>query len=67
MAIGEHSYTKAENIKKPANDLMCWWIMEAWNEIPTEMIVTSFKKCGITDTLDNLDDSGNKENINDGL
>ncbi|CAG8620819.1 7958_t:CDS:1, partial [Paraglomus occultum] len=57
MATGEHSYTKAGNIKKPANDLMCRWIMEAWNKIPAEMIVTSFKKCGITDTLDNLDDS----------
>ena len=36
---------------------MCWWIIEAWNEIPAEMIVTSFKKCGITNTLDNSDNS----------
>ena len=57
MATGEHRYTKTGNLKKPANDLMCWWIIEAWNEIPAEMIVTSFKKCGITNTLDNSDNS----------
>ena len=57
MATGEHRYTKTGNLKKPVNDLMCWWIIEAWNKISAEMIVTSFKKCGITNTLDNSDNS----------
>ena len=31
---------------------MFHWIMEAWNDIPTEMIVKSFEKCGISNALD---------------
>jgi len=53
MATGEHKYTKTGNLKKPAYDLMCWWIMEAWNEIPAQMIIKSFEKCGIINNSDN--------------
>jgi len=61
MATGEHKYTKTGNLKKPAYDLMCWWIMEAWNEIPAQMII---KKCGIINNSDNslTRVEGNKEN-----
>src|SRR6185369_9009071 len=44
---------KNSNLKKPAYDLMCWWIMEAWNEIPAQMIIKSFEKCGIINNSDN--------------
>ena len=50
MATGEHRYTKTGSSKKPANDLMCGM------KFP-QMIVTSFEKWGITNTLDNSDNS----------
>ena len=56
MATGEHKFTKAGNLKKPANDLICHWIMEAWNDIPVEMAVKSFEKCGISNALDGSED-----------
>ena len=29
-------------------ELICSWIWQAWNAIPSEMIAASFLKCGIT-------------------
>ena len=42
--------------KKPSEELICSWISEAWHEIPREMIVASFLKCGITNNLDGSED-----------
>ena len=35
---------------------MCKWILEAWAEIPKEMIIKSFKKCGISNAMDGSED-----------
>ena len=35
---------------------MCQWIGEAWRDIPREMVVRSFLKCGITNALDGSED-----------
>ena len=32
------------------------WIDRAWNEIPAELIIKSFKSCGITNALDGTED-----------
>jgi hypothetical protein len=56
MSSGEFTYTKGGNIKKPAHNIVCKWILEAWNEIPKEMIVKSFKKCGISNAMDGSED-----------
>ncbi|CAG8515297.1 5549_t:CDS:2 [Racocetra fulgida] len=32
------------------------WILETWNDIPVEMIIKSFKKCGISNKLDGTKD-----------
>ncbi|CAG8689041.1 79_t:CDS:2, partial [Dentiscutata erythropus] len=57
------------NMKKPEHNIMCHWVMEVWNEISTEIIIKSFKKCGLFNTLDNsknylieLDQIEEKEN-----
>ena len=42
--------------KKPSEELICSWTSEAWHEIPREMIVASFLKCGITNNLDGSED-----------
>ena len=32
------------------------WIKEAWAEIPQEMVIKSFKTCGISSALDGTED-----------
>ena len=51
-ADGIHEFTAGGRQKKPSEELICSWISEAWHDIPTEMIVASFLKCGITNNLD---------------
>ncbi|CAG8655202.1 971_t:CDS:1, partial [Gigaspora rosea] len=36
--------------------LVCQWILEVWINIPAEMIIRSFKKCGISNELDGNED-----------
>ncbi|CAG8613511.1 10234_t:CDS:2 [Dentiscutata erythropus] len=55
IAVREHIFTKTGNIKKPEPDLMCHWIMEAWNDISPEIIVKSFKRYRISNALDSLE------------
>jgi hypothetical protein len=45
MAEGKFE-TRGGNLKKPNNSLMCHWISEAWDDIPHEIIVNSFKPVG---------------------
>ena len=56
MADGIHKLTAGGRQKKPSEELICSWISEAWHEIPREMIVASFLKCGITNNLDGSED-----------
>ena len=35
---------------------MCEWILNAWRDIPEEMVKKSFKKCCITNALDGTED-----------
>ena len=56
MAEGIHELTATGRQKKPSEELMCQWIGEAWRDIPREMVVRSFLKCGITNALDGSED-----------
>ena len=58
MADGIHEFTAGRQQKKLSEleELICWWILEAWHEIPREMIVVSFLKCSITNDLDCSED-----------
>jgi len=56
MSSGQFSYTKGGNLKKPEYGIICKWILEVWAEIPKEMIVKSFKKCGISNAMDGSED-----------
>ena len=57
MAEGIQELTAGERQKKPSEELMCQWIVEAWRDIPREMVAKSFKKCGITNSLDGCEDN----------
>ena len=56
MSNGEFQLTKKGNLKKPSYSLICQWILEAWDDISAEMIIKSFKKCGISNKLDGTED-----------
>lgn len=50
------AFTKGGNLKKPDITLIAQWVKQAWNEIPPEMIIKSFKKCCISNKLDGTED-----------
>uniref|UniRef100_A0A0K0DZW9 HTH CENPB-type domain-containing protein n=1 Tax=Strongyloides stercoralis TaxID=6248 RepID=A0A0K0DZW9_STRER len=53
---GEKSYTKSENMKRPSMNIYLQWIVDAWEELSRELIIKSFKGCGLTNALDGSDD-----------
>ena len=55
-ADGIHELIADGRQKRPSDELIFSWISEAWHEIPGEMIVASFLKCGITNNLDGSED-----------
>ena len=55
-ANGIHEFTATGHQKKPSEELICLWIADAWREILTDMIESSFLKCGITNRLDGSED-----------
>ena len=42
MADGTHEFTATGRQKKASEELICSWISQAWNAIPSEMIAASF-------------------------
>ena len=56
MADGIHKSTATGRQKKALEELICLWILQAWNAIPSEMIASPFLKCGITNNLDGSED-----------
>ena len=40
-----HSYTGGCNMKKPELEEICGWIIDAWQELNSDIITKAFKKC----------------------
>lgn len=57
MSSGEMSFTAGGNVRSPSYELLCTWIVNAWSSITKEMIVNSFKCCGISIALDGTEDN----------
>jgi hypothetical protein len=53
---GEHKFMAMEKIKQPDVEQLCEWIREAWARISPALIEKSFKKCGISNKLDGMED-----------
>ena len=68
MADGIHELT-ATGRQKPSEELIVSWTAQAWNDIPAEMIKSSFLKCRITNNLDGSEDDlvyeVNEETVDD--
>ena len=56
MAEGGHSLTPTRKIRRPSIELMCSWIVRAWDKVDQRVIVTSFLKTGISNALDGSED-----------
>ena len=56
MTLGPFEFTPAGKKKAPSRNLVLRWIKEAWAEIPQEMVIKSFKTCGISNALDRTED-----------
>lgn len=56
MISGEKSFTKGGSMRAPGLDMLCQFIIKAWNDIPEEIVINSFKKCGISNSLDGMED-----------
>lgn len=56
LSNGPMAYTKAGNIKAPDIEIVCEWVVKAWHGISSEIIVHSFRSCGISIALDGSED-----------
>eukprot|EP01026_Neomeris_dumetosa_P038010 TRINITY_DN30920_c2_g3_i2.p2 TRINITY_DN30920_c2_g3~~TRINITY_DN30920_c2_g3_i2.p2 ORF type:complete len:170 (-),score=23.40 TRINITY_DN30920_c2_g3_i2:475-984(-) len=56
MEKERHEKYKNGNCKPPPPERICEWVRDAWNEIKPELIVESFKICGISTSLDGSED-----------
>jgi len=53
---GEKHFTKGGNIKAVDFQLICQWIVDSWESVTPEQILSSFKTCGITNAVDGSED-----------
>ena len=56
MVEGEKSLTPAGNVKAALLTTVASWVLEAWRDLPEEMVARSFKKCGISNSTDGTED-----------
>ena len=56
MLNGNKEFTKGGSLKRPSLPLIVEWIRLAWELIPQEMVIKSFKKCGISNSMDGDED-----------
>ena len=56
MISGTFEYIPPGKKKVPTRNLVLRWVNEAWQEIPAEKVMKSFKNCGISNALDRTED-----------
>lgn len=57
MLHGEKSYTEAGNMRAPSMEIYLQWILDAWEQLPKDLVIRSFKGCGLTNALDGSEDN----------
>jgi hypothetical protein len=69
MVNGGAGMTAAGNLRRAKLSDVCGWVKRAWERIPDEMIIESFKTCKISSSLDGSDseisDNDDDDVIND--
>ena len=49
-------YTKFGNPRGPSKPLILQWVKKAWDLVTPDIIRKSFKKCGISNAMDGIED-----------
>ena len=53
---GLFTYTRSGKKRAPSKELVLKWVKKARQEIPAELVIRSFKSCGISNALDGTED-----------
>ena len=61
MANGSAGETAAGNLRRARLSEVCGWVKRSWDNISDEVIIKSFKKCGISNSLNELKDIENND------
>lgn len=56
MSNGGAGYTTSGNLRRAKISDVCKWVKRAWENISDDIIIRSFKKCGISNDLDGSED-----------
>ena len=56
MVNGPFTYMPSGKKRTLSKELVLQWVNKAWQEIPTELVIRSFKSCGISNALDGTED-----------
>jgi len=56
LSSGEKSFTPAGNVRTPDKMLCLEWVKQAWSQVSSEVVVNSFKACGISVSVDGTED-----------
>ena len=67
MVNGPFTYTSSGKKRAPSKELVLQWVNKAWQEIPAELVIRSFKSCGISNALDGTEDDAVYEESGDVL
>ena len=59
LASGVHQDTEAGNVKPASQHLVIEWILYSWNRLEKNLIIKSFKSCGL-----NLKTDGSEDHLN---
>ncbi|XP_062829050.1 pogo transposable element with KRAB domain isoform X2 [Anolis carolinensis] len=62
MSSGQGRLKKVGNVMKPDIKLIANWVRDAWEEIPEDMVQHAFRKCGISNSMDDSEESALYEN-----
>ena len=56
LASGVKQYTEVGNMKPASRHLVVEWILESWNRLEKNLIIESFKSCGLNLKTDRSED-----------
>ncbi|CAB4439968.1 unnamed protein product [Rhizophagus irregularis] len=65
MSNGGAGFTNAGNLRRATISDMCGWVKRSWENLSEEIIIRSFKKCGISNELDGSEDDAIYEDIDE--
>lgn len=68
MSAGNHTYTPGGKMRRPSSLQITQWIEKSWDAVKIDTITHSFKKCGISNSMDGSEDDelwNNANNAND--